>query len=472
MDRIEFIKQICKIEDEYKLYDIIVDDIKIWPLFRPYILEEIINKENEFSFHPDLQIKYSNFKKAFSLFYNSIFHFNYRKYKDVDNILYFSLRKRKNKDGYYSPLIDPIVDALDNNYLIVERAMPNSGHLGFSKQRNLIFSDRVEFFRALGLIKYRKSKKADKWFSELKKVMSVLESQLNIEINIPGLYSRVVHTLSTFFVAGKQVKKILKYIKPKNIIISPNYELNTLMLIYACKRLNIKVVEIQHGYIGSIHIGYNYNFNYEDNKNYYPDKILVFGEFWKNVIDFPNKEDVVIPVGFPEFEKNTNKLSINHDSKNILVISESNGKHDLSKLCVEFLKNNNPLDYKILFKLHPNECSSWKEIYPELINVNNLTVIDTIEKSVYDYFADSKFVVGTNSTVLFESLGFGLKTCILNTSDFNTEKININNYFEVINKASDLFKIINRKYDNLAENDYKQTFFKSNSVNNIIKELI
>ena len=263
MNRAELVKQICLIEDKYKFYEIKIEDISIWAFFRPYIIEKIMTSLEGANEHPDLVVKYSNFKKNLDLIFNSIFRFNYKKYKDIDNLLYFCLRKRKNENGYYAPLISPIVDSLENNYLIIERAMHNSKHLGFGTKRNVIFSDKIEVLRAIGLIKYKKSKLAQIWYNEIKKMVIIIEEELKIDIVIPSLYSRCVHILSTLYFAGKKIEKILKYINPKNVLISPNYELNSLVLIFYCHKLNIKVFELQHGYIGPTHYGYNYNFDYE-----------------------------------------------------------------------------------------------------------------------------------------------------------------------------------------------------------------
>ncbi len=475
MEKAKFIEQVCKIENQNDFYSVEVDGHKIWPIFRFFIIEKIFEKmENKIS-HPDLKINYFNFNNGLSLLYNSFFKFNYKKNKNISHLFYFCLRKRKNENGYYSPLIDSVIDEIgSDDYLLIERSMPNLGHINNFKDRNIIFSDQIELYRFLGLLKYKKSKKCDNWYNQIYKLLEILEHQINIDVEIPELRSRVVHTLATFFIAGKRINNVLKYLKPKYLIIGPHYELNTMMLVFTCHKLNIKVVELQHGYIGPTHWGYNYNFDYEKYKMYFPNKILVFGEFWKNSVNFPNKENILIPTGFPEFDENGKKLTIDSSSKKVLFISESNGKNNLSSLCCKLSKHKKFESYTILYKMHPNECRIWKEMYPELVGLNNVKVIDSSDKNVYEYFAQSILVVGTESTVLYESIGFGLFTCIFDIiKETPLREFENKDSLKFIKNSDDIISILEelKNGDFIGDSSLKEYFFRPNAVRNIIKEL-
>ena len=70
-----------------------------------------------------------------------------------------------------------------------------------------------------------------------------------------------------------------------------------------------------------------------------------------------------------------------------------------------------PDKYEILFKLHPNEYSCWRDIYPNMSD--KICIIDHNEKDIHYYLSNSDIVIGINSTALFEATFYPVKIFIL-----------------------------------------------------------
>jgi CDP-glycerol glycerophosphotransferase (TagB/SpsB family) len=72
-------------------------------------------------------------------------------------------------------------------------------------------------------------------------------------------------------------------------------------------------------------------------------------------------------------------------------------------------------EYEIIYKLHPGEYDRW-QTYNSLLKLKeykNITIIDNNNIPLYQLLAESKFLVGAYSTVIFESLSFNCKIIIV-----------------------------------------------------------
>jgi hypothetical protein len=69
-------------------------------------------------------------------------------------------------------------------------------------------------------------------------------------------------------------------------------------------------------------------------------------------------------------------------------------------------------EFKIVYKLHPNESRSWKRIYPELME-SSVEVVENTKRNVYVCFSEADAVVGVYSTSLLEADMWGLCPYVL-----------------------------------------------------------
>ncbi len=62
-------------------------------------------------------------------------------------------------------------------------------------------------------------------------------------------------------------------------------------MIKAAKDMGVETVEIQHGVISKYHLGCSYP-NTNSQLDYFPDKLLCWGDFWCNVANYPIEKKI------------------------------------------------------------------------------------------------------------------------------------------------------------------------------------
>lgn len=197
--------------------------------------------------------------------------------------------------------------------------------------------------------------------------------------------------------------KLLKKINPsivfRNCASYGGYQ----ALSSACHKLGIVFAEFQHGYIGVDHEAYNYGDVFFENmqlRNLLPSYYLTFGCFWGAQIRHPAK---IVPIGFPYLQKK----SIATAAKRFILIVSDGDSPSQNKFLIDCVK-----DYayehnlSIVLKLHPCECLKKDEWYSDLHESESFQI--KLFEPVYDYISCAKFVIGSCSTVMFETLCFGL----------------------------------------------------------------
>ena len=131
----------------------------------------------------------------------------------------------------------------------------------------------------------------------------------------------------------------------------------------------------------------------------FPDYFLTFGEKWGQDISIPSQ---IIPVGNKYLEGYVGTIqSEKEDKQTILVVSQGT----VTERMVEIAKAIATAfpEKKIIYKLHPGEIP-FKERYQELEAFTNIEIIGF--KNILPLIAKAKYIVGYNSTTLFEALAF------------------------------------------------------------------
>ncbi|WP_448375361.1 CDP-glycerol glycerophosphotransferase family protein, partial [Fervidobacterium sp.] len=220
----------------------------------------------------------------------------------------------------------------------------------------------------------------------------------------------------------------------------------------------IKVGEFQHGVITKLHPAYNYGaavFNNEGYKEYLPDYLLTYGDFWNEQVTTPSKK---VTIGNPHFWFNYDRFKATpgietkvEKSKKILIVSQgtvTNINVELAKKLSNMVES----DYKIVFRLHPGEVA-FKERYQELFNYNNIEVNDSGD--IYQLILSSDYVVSVYSTTIFEAASFGKPVYIYRhpLSELYIPE-NLGLWFST---AKELLKLIIN--DRKASNDFDLNYF-------------
>jgi len=176
-------------------------------------------------------------------------------------------------------------------------------------------------------------------------------------------------------------------------------------MIKWAKERGIIIAEFQHGVVSKMHPAYNYGeaiLNSEEYRKYTPDYYLTYGEYWNNQIKIPGKTYVV---GNPHFHESIKRYKdIEEEKGTILIVSQPNISDFFIKLALKISKIFP--EHKIIYKLHPAEFKQ-REKYEELEIFNNINIVEN--EDIYKLIKKSEYIIGYNSTSLFEAYGFNKK---------------------------------------------------------------
>lgn len=251
------------------------------------------------------------------------------------------------------------------------------------------------------------------------------------------IYKKLDEKLTFVLKSKIQYKLLLKYLHPKKILVLVSYGKEGLM--WAAKELRIPSIEIQHGVITEEHLGYSFKDTMI--KYTFPDYFLLFGDYWKQTVNFPIEQEKLITFGYPYLERLIKKTKKSRKINQILFISQGTIGEKLSKFAVGFAKNQKE-DVHIVYKLHPGEAARWKGIYPWLLEASKekkIEVIDSHSPNLYSLFAESKWQVGVYSTALFEGLAYNCITFLVNLPGVEYfEPLIQKKYVSVVNTPSEI----------------------------------
>ena len=217
--------------------------------------------------------------------------------------------------------------------------------------------------------------------------------------------------MNKFRVIKKLLLLYFKLKSPKQIVVVVSYGLG--YVINAAKECGIKTIELQHGVISPYHMGYAYP-NEMDDVCYFPDELWTWGSFWNKSSSFPISQKNILACGNEFFiSQKRQYISIPKCKNTILFISQG----AIGKRIVRFVDELLLLldgSFQITLKLHPGEYDSFGryEHVNTLLDCPRVTIVK--ECDLYSLFAVSEYQVGVYSTAIYEGMGFGCKTILLN----------------------------------------------------------
>lgn len=246
---------------------------------------------------------------------------------------------------------------------------------------------------------------------------------------------------------------LLKFHRPKIVFLVVGYE--NAALLGACRELDIRTIEIQHGLIYKYHLGYGYPLDAEKYTNILPNDIMTLSEYWEKNIYLPESINI-FPLG-NDYVAVSEELHVKKE-ESILFISQG----VIGGQLADFLESNinNLCKYTIYFKLHPSEFSLVNDKYASLLekekqHKNFKIVCD--ETSIDALQLLCEYQVGVFSTAIYEGLQRGCKTIVLNIDGIEAiEDLIENNYVQVCDMKGSLLDILNIN----ERKNIKHIFFK------------
>lgn len=387
---------------------------------------------------------------------NSIFNQMFMGRRDV--LIFASARKVVDDNYRYRDVYTDVIDKKlkQSHYLLDSTRLPQTSP-------NLIYIKQEQFKKVKGIKDETVSINRDEFES---KVIRPIENYYDIQFN-NNHRRQILMMLQERLEKRKGLAKYYTYIleksRPKAIlIVGVNFAMAVLCAV--AKKKNIPVIVLQHGEITTTEP--TYNTQKAISISAYPDYFFVFSELEKNRGKFLIPSSRVIPVGYPELDeyiKNAKHKESKKEKKEILIISCVDEK--LLKFTNELAKRIDGTRYRIIYKLHPVEYGNWKGAYGQYLLHPNIEVAGEKNKVIYDYFMDAEWVIGMQSTCLYEATAFHVKIAIIDSSF----KEDYEEFFEMgraslINDVEDFLAIIDKKSINSKAS---AAWFENNSMEKV-----
>lgn len=318
---------------------------------------------------------------------------------------------RKYRDGkYYKCIYTSLLDGfLENSHYVLD---PKSTENKFVRQKshNILYFD-VESYK-----RKKKNHIANENISKSemnKLIIEKIEKYFNISLELK--YKKELFNMMTGLINNRKYlisyyNYMLNKIQPKVILIVCYYSFDNMVLCEVAKKREIPVVELQHGAIGYTAI--QYNFYKKMNLSWFPDYFFSFGTFVKNKARFPIEDSRIIPVGYPELERNSTFYGRSKGTKKIILFI-SEGDQEIIKYVNLAAQKLDTEKYQIVFQLHPKEYFNWKENIGKYLWMSNIEVIGNFEHTIHESLGRADWVIGNYSTVLYEAQMFDVKVVVL-----------------------------------------------------------
>lgn len=387
-------ERIQNFEEENDLFDLSYRGLFFWPIIRMNIWMRVVCKGK--NTHSDDYLKSKSKRDYLKIFFAAVQQCFYHSSTKSDILI------------SVPPIIKEINGQLLNPFDYFLEDMP------FSLQKFTIYSDwntprlADEKNNAILEMKLLFRKIHVKYFRKPPQALIDLIYEINqtfdMNFNEYEYAAYIVRVCSIMPEIQNYYEKFFQKHHYRAIYLICHYNEYHFALCAAAKKFNIPVIEYQHGVIGPYHLSYNFK-NQDRFMPYFPDYLLTYGNSFNQSCHTPRQCKKIV-VGNPIMDEARNfyKDTIK-DNKKIVFYSSFECGHALSQLAVELAECAASQGYRIIYKLHPSECSSWQKYYPHLQNHEAITVIDT-SISIYPLVAENLHHVSVSSTVLFEASAF------------------------------------------------------------------
>jgi len=392
------------------------------------IVDKIIHEESRYKL---FSIAYK--KRSFWAYYRMYFYYCVTKDMDILDAsnakIVFSWRYIKRVFSIFN-----VFKMLEKKeYFVLEHPRGNSDNKDIytDEYTKMIGRDKCAFFSFSQNGTVRKSDEVIV-LDLLKIVSKVISKFLYVFIKVPSHYSSFLDTF-TQIDKDKYTKQyrryyleyicqyyfyryLLKMKKTQKVLLVVSYY--NMPLIAAAKNLQIHVTEFQHGVISPYHLGYHFPNLIES--NFFPDRLITFSPYWKDVVEYPKNVDII---SLGNSYLSLEKMKIEKTAKSILIISQTT----IGKKLETFLLNNidDLSSYQIYFKLHPNEFVLKARKYKALTKYININVV-TDEWSITELQNICEYQIGIYSTAIYEGIEKECKTILLKDTGIEYMKDLIN----------------------------------------------
>ncbi|KPA10235.1 hypothetical protein MHK_009549 [Candidatus Magnetomorum sp. HK-1] len=447
----DILGKILKIEQSFDVNSLYYNDIYIWPILR-YLISAKLNhfgtKISSFLLKPlpiSRALLTQEEKKYFSLKKQTDFVFVSRA---VDNTDIFENKR-------YNRHIDPYIEYLQNKgqYLKIEKLdvtkkKENLPHFvqPFFILKNLVIKEQFDYLYHVNN------------FQNFKEVLYKTTGINDLE----EFY--ILKFFEPTLVVQEYFERIFALINPKAVFLTCFYDSLNIPIILACKSLNIKVIDIQHGKQGKLHPLYtNWSRIPDEGYQLLPDYFWMWGEESKqNALisrndNISNHIPVVggnlwlskwviqnIPFAFSVQESQF--FQFLKKQQKVIIVSIQPIQNNFPKFLIQTIKYS-PKNWLWLLRLHPR-INNKEEIAGLNIKLSKYDVYNVeIEQSstfpLYELLKHSHHHITQWSSVCYEALAFKVPTTIIDPIGFSIyDKCIKQGIFSYATTKEELLKII------------------------------
>ncbi len=437
------VKKILSLEKSHNLFEMKVEKISFYQLIRMqlyyYIVEEkkIFNKQDH---------SFKNIPLAIYFIIKEAFSWNKRQKLINNKICIIQHSRQIDGKDIYTDYLKKII----KEYSILHHSAGQNYTFQINSINYDYYSSLKKILSFLGFSKPDLNKSVNKFIKIFKYEFSLDENFENT------MYSYIQNQINAYKVA----KQFLKKTKFKTMIVVNSY--SNQAILYAANELNIDTIEIQHGVINKNHLGYHFPKLKKNQLLSFPRKLILFGDFWKDKVNYPINRKQLISLGSPHFEENYSKVKKTRKSNKsrVLILSQQTMQVYLLDFIKSMVYNQNNL--KFTYKAHPKENIKFALSFLKSNNLmKNVNIVHGNE-NIYKLFQKHTIQIGVFSTALYEGYSCKLKTGILVIPGWESMKtiLHYPNIYTIKN-YSDFKRMLNSPNKN-----FSSAFFKSKAKKN------
>jgi len=182
-------------------------------------------------------------------------------------------------------------------------------------------------------------------------------------------------------------------------------------MIAGARDSGASVVELQHGFISPLHLGYSW----PDNPDvpYTPDQLWGFGDFWAETTPLAARTRWRT-IGAPYVRKRAEAHTAARDPKLVVFTSQGVIGPRLFEIALKTAERRS--DYSIIFRLHPNEALEPYEAAMAGRAAPSNFELSHRAPNIFALLSRTAIQVGSFSTTLFEGMSLGVRTVVMDLS--------------------------------------------------------
>lgn len=400
----ELCEQFLAMESELGLLDERVAGVYFWERLRFKIHKRITSERGVSEAGSNDSSTLEEYLSGGRLLVRNVFRQNPFRSPQSDLLFYGKGRRKRLDDGlWWDIYIDPLIEALDDTPVCLERPYDVS-HARPAKTDELRYTDLIQYtgtlLQELGVSEVSLS-------SAETALLERIEREIDDRFDVKVPLRRLVRAdLSRRRVRLPLYRRLVRRIDPQIAFLTAAYN-GRETFVEACQAEGVPAVELQHGVVTKYHMGYSFP---NEDKHVFPEYFFSFGEYWSDAVDLPIPDENVFPVGYPYLEDRAAAFEDVGRKDRILVISQPHSGTRLSEFALAIAECES-IESDVIYKLHPKEYDGLDSKYPRL--KGSTVSVSAGEPPLYELLATSAVQVGVNSTALYEGLHFGLDTYIL-----------------------------------------------------------